>query len=74
MADYAAHTPGKWVADEIQINVGGAKYRLWNIMDAGTRYALAVHLSPNCDTRAAIAVMRKAMAAADTPPKSITSD
>ncbi len=74
MADFPAHTSGKWVADEIQVNIGGEKMWLWNVMDAGTRYALAVHLSPNRDTRAAVAVMRKAMAAADNPPKSITTD
>lgn len=74
LADHPAHTSGKWVADEIQVRVGGEKLWLWNIMDAGTRYALAVHLSPNRDRRAAVAVMRKAMAAADTPPKSITTD
>ena len=74
MDDFPAHTSGKWVADEIQVNVGGEKMWLWNVMDAGTRYALAVHLSPNRDTRAAVAVMRKAMVAADAPPRSITTD
>ena len=74
LADYPAHTSGKWVADETQVKVGGANLWLWNVMDAGTRYALAVHLSPNRDTRAAVAVMRKAMTAADAPPKSITTD
>ena len=74
LADFPAHTSGKWVADEIQVRVGGEKYWLWNLMDAGTRYALAVHLSPNRDQRAAVAVMRKAMAAADAPPRSITTD
>ena len=72
--DFPAHTSGKWVADEIQVRVGGEKFWLWNLMDAGTRYALAVHLSPNRDQRAAVAVMRKAMAAADAPPRSITTD
>ena len=74
LVDYPAHTSGKWVADEIQVRVGGKNLWLWNVMDVGTRYALAVHLSPNRDTRAAVAVMRKAMAAADAPPKSITTD
>ena len=74
LADHPAHTSGKWVADEIQVKVGGKQYWLWNVMDAGTRYALAVHLSPNRDTRAAVAVMRKAMASADAVPKSITTD
>ncbi len=74
LADHPAHTSGKWVADETQVKVGGEAMWLWNVMDASTRYALAVHLSPNRDTRAAVAVMRKAMAAADAPPKSITTD
>ncbi len=74
LADHPAHTSGKWVADEVQVKVGGKQYWLWNVMDSGTRYALAVHLSPNRDTRAAVAVMRKSMAAADAPPKSITTD
>ena len=74
LEDHPAHTSGKWVADETQVKVGGESYWLWNLMDAGTRYVLAVHLSPNRDTRAAVAVMRKAMANADAPPKSITSD
>ena len=74
LADHPAHTSGKWVADEIQVRVGGEKMWLWNVMDANTRYALAVHLSPNRDNRAAVAVMRKAMAAADAPPRSITTD
>lgn len=74
LADHPAHTSGKWVADEIQVNIGGEKMWLWNVMDAGTRYALAVHLSPNRDTRAAVSVMEKARDAADAPPKSITTD
>ena len=73
LEDHPAHTSGKWVADETQVKVGGESYWLWNIMDAGTRYVLAVHLSPNRDTRAAVAVMRKAMAAA-APPESIRTD
>ena len=74
MQDYPAHTSGKWVAAEMQVKVGGKPMWNWNVMDAGTRYILASHLSPNRDTRAAAAVMRKAMAAADAPPWSITTD
>lgn len=74
MRDYPAHTSGKWVADEMQVRVGGKPMWNWNVMDAGTRYILTSHLSPNRDQRAAVAVMRKAMAAADTPPRSITTD
>jgi len=74
MQDYPAHTSGKWVADEMQVKVGGENLWNWNVMDASTRYVLASHLSPNRDQRAAIAVMEKAAAAADGPPKSITTD
>jgi len=73
LADHPAHTSGKWVADEFVVKLGGKNYWLWNVIDTRTRYALAVHLSPNRDQRA-VAVMRKAMAAADAPPKSITTD
>lgn len=74
MSNYSAHTSGKWVADEMQVTVGGEPMWNWNVMDAGTRYILASHLSPNRDTRAAVAVLRKAAAASDGPPKSITTD
>ena len=74
VADHPAHTTGKWVADEMQVRVGGEMMWNWNVMDASSRYILASHLSPNRDQRAAIAVMRKAMAASDGPPKSITTD
>ncbi len=73
MQDHPAHTSGKWVADEMAVKVGGESMWNWNVMDASTRYVLASHLSPNRDQRAAVAVLRKA-AAADGPPKSITSD
>ena len=74
MADHPAHTSGHWVADEMVVWVGGEKYWNWNIMDSETRYVLASHLSKRRDTRAATAVMRKAKAASEEPPKSIKTD
>ena len=74
MQDYPAHVGDEWVADEMQVKVGGKNLWHWNIMDAKTRYVLATHLTPNRDTRAAVAVMRKAAQAADNPPKVIKSD
>ena len=74
MANYPAHTHGRWVADEMQVVVGGEKYWNWNVMDSETRYILASHLSKNRDTRAATAVMRKAAKAAAKPPRSIKTD
>lgn len=74
MADYPAHTGGLWVADEMTVKVGGETLWNWNVMDHKTRYVLASHLTRNRDTRAAVAVLRKAAQAAATPPKAIKTD
>ena len=74
MQDYPADVGTEWVADEMQVKVGGENLWHWNVMDAKTRYVLASHLSPNRDTRAAIAVMRKAARAAKRPPETVKSD
>ena len=74
MQNHPAHTGPEWVADEMQVRVGGEQLWNWNVMDSKTRYILASHLSPNRDTRAAIAVMRKAAKAAAEPPKRIKTD
>ena len=60
MKDQKAKTGGHWVADEMQVKVGGKKMWLWNVMDSETRYILAAHLTPRRDARAARVVMRKA--------------
>ena len=74
MKSHKAKTGGHWVADEMQVDVGGGKAWLWNVMDAETRYILATHLTPRRDSQAARTVMRKAAEAADGPPKTITTD
>ena len=74
MKDHKAKTSGHWVADEMYIDVGGQKVYNWDVMDRDTRYILASHLSPTRDGRAARAVLRKALAAADKPPETITTD
>ena len=74
MNGHKATTGGHWVADEMQVDVGGHKVWLWNVMDSKTRYILASHLTPRRDAQAARVVLRKAALAADNPPKSITSD
>ena len=63
-----------WVADELFLKVGGRRLYCWNVMDAKTRYVLAVHLSSKRDTNDAIAVFEKALANASRPPKKITTD
>ncbi len=76
MEGHKAKTGGHWVADEMAVTVNGYKDKLWlwNVMDSETRYILASHLTPSRDANAARAVLRKAIAAADKPPKTITSD
>jgi transposase-like protein len=74
MANHKAETSGHWVADEMYIDVGGQKVYHWNVMYKGTRYILASYLSKNRDGNAARAVLRRALAAADKPPKTITTD
>lgn len=74
MNGHKAHTSGKWVADEIAVDVGGEKMWNWNVMDSGTRYVLASHLSPTRTISNAIKVMEKARDAATEPPKQITTD
>ncbi len=71
---YEAHTGDEWVADEMQVTVGGEKYWNWNVMDAKTRYILASHLSKHRNLRAAETVMEKAAAAAYEHPKVIKTD
>ena len=74
MANHKAEASGHWVADEMYVDVGGKKIYHWNVMDKDTRYILASYLSKNRDGNAARAVLRRALAAADKPPKTITTD
>ena len=74
MSQHPAHTGPHWVADQMQVKVGGEQLWNWNVMDAETRYILASHRSPNRDTRAAVPVMRKAAEAAAEPPKTVKTD
>ena len=71
---HKAKTGGHWVADEMQVRVGGKKMWLWNVMDSETRYILAAYLTPRRDARAARMVLRKAVNSVDKPPKTITTD
>ena len=74
MRDYPAQVGEHWVADEMQLKVGGDRLWNWNVMDTKTRYILASHLSKNRGIRDAEQVMKKAARAAKTAPKTITTD
>ena len=74
MKGLKATTGGHWVADEMQVKVGGKKYWNWNVLDSETRYILASYLTKERTARAARTVLRRALEAADEPPKTITTD
>ena len=74
MKPHKAHTGPEWVADEMVVKVGGRNMWLWNVMDSQTRYLLASLLHPRRDTRAATAVIRRALANSANPPKRIKTD
>lgn len=69
-----AHTSDKWHADETWTDVGGKTCYHWNIIDSGTRYVLASHISERKDAEAARAVIKKALKAAHKPPKVFVTD
>ena len=72
--EFKADTGPEWVADEMQVVVGGEKMWNWNVMDEKTRFILASHLSKERNLKAAETVMEKAEAAAKKHPKFIKTD
>ncbi len=74
MRQYPAQVGEHWVADEMQLKVGGDRLWNWNVMDTKTRYILASHLSRNRGTRDAEMVMKKASRATNVVPKTIKTD
>ncbi len=63
-----------WAADEMFLRVGGQQMYLWNVMDTKSRYILYAHLSADRTKADAIKVMEGALAAAEKPPATITTD
>ena len=74
MKDYPANVGDEWVADEMQLKVGGDRLWNWNVLDTKTRYVLASHLSRNRGIRDAEVVMKKAARATNVKPKTIRTD
>ena len=74
LKNHKVPTGREWVADELQVNVGGKPYWLWNVQDRNSRYLLSTHLTPKRDARAAEIVMRKAQSVAANTPKVIRTD
>ena len=67
-------TGPEWVADELQVSVGGEKYWLFNVMDAESRVILSAYLSPERTTRAAATALSLARERAANAPKEIKTD
>jgi putative transposase len=63
-----------WVVDETVIKIGGGNWWFWDIIDEGTRFLLASHLSKTRQMLDVVSVMRKAWQRADTAPAFILSD
>ena len=74
MRDHPANVGEHWVADEMQLKVGGDRLWNWNVLDTKTRYILASHLSRNRGIRDAEQVMKKAARATNVKPKTIKTD
>ncbi|MYB49213.1 MAG: IS1/IS6 family transposase [Dehalococcoidia bacterium] len=74
LRNFRVPTSNEWVADEMQVRVGGERYWLWNVMDKKSRFILAAHLSPSRSQLAAETVMKKALSASSTYPQYIRTD
>ena len=67
-------TGPEWVADEMQVRVGGEKYWLFNVMDSQTRFVLSAYLSKERTTRAAATALAMARERAANHPKVVKTD
>ena len=74
MECHPAHTGGRWVVEKMQLDVGGQKYWIWNVMDGSTRYLLASHLTKDRNVGSVEAVLKKAAAAAAESPRTVRTD
>ncbi len=72
--DIPIPTGSEWVADEVNVNVGGRRYCLFNVMDAQTRVVLAAYLSPDRTARAAATALSMARQRAEDAPHVVKTD
>jgi len=73
-SDLHPNVGDKWIADETVLKIGGKNVWCWDIIDAKTRYLLAIHLSKTRTTEDARILMEKAQLVAGKPPKLILTD
>lgn len=63
-----------WIADETVIDVSGRKYWYWDIIDEGTRFLIASHLSRNRSVKEATKLFYMAKLRSKTRPNVIRTD
>ena len=67
-------TGPEWVADGMQVSVGGEKYWVLNVMDSDTRFILAAYLSKDRTAKATATTMAIARDRAYNSPVEIKTD
>lgn len=67
-------TSDTWVVDETVIKVSGENLWFWDVIDEGTRFLLASHLSKSRTISDVMTVMHRAWKRADKAPRFIISD
>jgi transposase-like protein len=74
MDKQTATTGQRWHIDETVVKVKGAQRYLWNVLDADSRYLLAMHVSGNRDLANTRAPIKKAKRVASTRPTEVRTD
>ena len=72
--EHPVKTGREWVADEVQVELGGRRYWLFNVMDADSRFVLAAHLAPERTPQAAQAALEAARRRSENPPAELKTD
>src|SRR5580700_5082595 len=67
-------TGERWHVDETVVSVDGVNQYVWNVLDADTRFLLAMHVSHNRSLTNTRAPLWKAKAASSTVPTEIFTD
>jgi len=71
---FEPHLSDVWVADETVVTIGGRQYWYWDIIDTGTRFLIASHLSKTRRMDDAIELFSVAKAKSKIRPSVIITD
>ena len=67
-------TGNRWHMDETIVNVKGKQRFLWNVLDADSRYLLAIHVSKNRTIKNTRKPIKKAKKVTDVRPEEVLTD